>query len=256
MATYTVTFGTPVYVAGGGGAVGGGTLSNVVGALILGVTGEGGYGARAPPSQTAGPTYNASIAPNVNAPDIAIFPRIATAINETFGSWNWTSSSETYAYPIILKPPAGYVVPPLSALLDIPAVDDVATSVAGFRYSNPLTLAGQSNGDYLLAVSHRIRTSTTNGATIGNISPDTGFSVILQSLPSPPGNMALVANGWQQTTATNTSASDLQSLSISESSGYNNQSVLLAILAPILISSALPVPDWDERVTVPQYVFT
>ena len=106
----------------------------------------------------------------------------------------------------------------------------MATSVAGFRYSNPLTLAGQSNGDYLLAVSHRIRTSTTNGATIGNISPDTGFSVILQSLPSPPGNMALVANGWQQTTATNTSA--------------------------ILISSALPVPDWDERVTVPQYVFT
>jgi hypothetical protein len=252
MATYTITVSTPVYAAGGAGAVGGGVLSNVAGALIIGITGEGGIGARLPPTASSG--YNNSVAPNVHAPEVAAYPRIATADSETLGSWNWAVANESYAYAYILTPPAGYMVPPLSAFLDGAGVDDQSTSVANLRYLNALTPT--QDGDVILAFGHHIRTSATNGATIGSMSPDTGFSTPLMTSVLSANVLALVANAWQQSTATATTGGDVNVMSIAEPSGLNNQTVMLAILAPIPIpASANPPISYDERIIVPRYAF-
>ena len=232
MAVYTVTF-SGINYALASAAVGVPTMANPAKALILYVTGLGTFGARSPPTAPTG--YGASIAPNTLAPDIAIYPRIAVAANESPSSINWASPNASYAFGIILTPPAGYVVPILADILDVPGVDYSSTSVAGFAYFTQIT-PSVAGGALLLGIGQRIKTNTTNLATVGSMVHDTAFGAPLFSHVATGVGPAVVVNGWQQTTPTATNTADTQLLSINDSS-LNSQTVFLAIAAPVLIGS-------------------
>jgi hypothetical protein len=232
MSVYTVTF-SGINRAAPSTAVGVPTMANAANALILYVTGLGTFGARSPPTAPAG--YGASIAPNVNSPDIAIYPRIAVAANESPGSINWSSANSSYAYAVILTPPVGYTVPALASILDVPGTDWSTTSVSAFSYFT--SIVPVTAGDLLLGIGQRIKTTATNGATIGSMSHDTAFGAPLFTNVGTGVGPAVVVNGWQQTTPTATNASDAQVMSIAESSGLNGQTVFLALAAPVPIGS-------------------
>jgi hypothetical protein len=217
---------------------------NAAGDLIVCVTDD--YGGAPTPATPAG--YGANITPKVNAQSIAVFLRHAVAANEALPILQWGGSTTTTgAFSLT---PVGGALPSLAAIMSFIAANRVDRGSVNTTIIQYWSLPIATDNCMAVLYGRRLKTSTTDAATLGNITPDVAFGA-----PAPLGNVRGAGfstfesvNLWQQTSATALSVNN-QFVSAPDTND-NFQSVSFFIPPPIpIISNILYVRRMQRRIS-------